>query len=59
MFVFHVSSLVDEFRRHLPEIAKLLDQLDLDNFSNLPEIYEQMTSISIDYGIMENRTGWQ
>lgn len=53
MFVFHVSSLVDEFRRHLPEIAKLLDQLDLDNFSNLPEIYEQMTSISIDYGIME------
>ncbi len=53
MFVFHVPSLMDEFRRHLPEIADLLDRLDLEQFSNLPEIYEQMPSISIDYGIME------
>lgn len=53
MFAFSVSALVSEFRQHLPGIAAALDQIDLDSFSNLADIYKNMDSISIDYGIME------
>lgn len=66
MFVFKVSTMVEQFKTHLPELWSLVSTLKGD-FSNLAEIYAQVPSISIDYGIMEKaknqvcipcRIGW-
>ncbi len=53
MFAFKVSALVEEFHKHLPDLAKTFDKVDFENFSNLGEIYPKVESTSIDYGIME------
>jgi mannose-1-phosphate guanylyltransferase len=42
MFFFRVDRILDETRRHLPEVARALDH-----------DYAEAPSISIDYGIME------
>jgi len=53
MFIFKVSTLIAEFKKHMPELWSAINQLDVD-LSNLSEIYKQCPSQSIDYGIMEN-----
>jgi mannose-1-phosphate guanylyltransferase/mannose-6-phosphate isomerase len=55
MFIFKVSTMVKEFQTHMPELWKVVSTLKSD-FSNLKEVYEQVPSISIDYGIMEKAT---
>ncbi|MGH7318758.1 MAG: mannose-1-phosphate guanylyltransferase [Candidatus Rokuibacteriota bacterium] len=42
MFFFRVDRILEETRRHLPEVARALDHR-----------YEEAPSISIDYGVME------
>ncbi len=66
MFVFKVSTMIEAFKLHMPELWLIVSTLKSD-FSNLKAVYEQVPSISIDYGIMEKvsnqvcipcRMGW-
>jgi mannose-1-phosphate guanylyltransferase/mannose-6-phosphate isomerase len=52
MFVFQVSFMVEQFKTHLPELWSSIDDL-LEDHSNLNQIYKNLESVSIDYGIME------
>jgi mannose-1-phosphate guanylyltransferase len=58
IFVWHIKSIIQAFREHLPELTELFEP-EMDKL-NTPEeaasiefIYTQCTNISIDYGIME------
>ncbi len=53
IFVFKVAQLQNEYRRYLPEMARLLDELDFADEAALKEAYSFMPKISIDYGILE------
>jgi len=52
MFIFRVSEFIKHLERHLPDLWKMISSLEKDN-SNIKEIYESVTPISIDYGVME------
>ncbi|MEW5784927.1 MAG: mannose-1-phosphate guanylyltransferase/mannose-6-phosphate isomerase [Bacillota bacterium] len=53
MFVFQVGPLLDQFQRHLPAVAASLSKLELPALGGLETVYNEMESISIDYGILE------
>ncbi len=57
MFVFKVGTLLEQFRKLLPDMYAALEQIDYDNFSNLESIYSGLEKISIDYGILERAEG--
>jgi len=49
MFAFQISTILEEFRTHAPEISEILElgyEEMIDDFHNMPEI-------SLDYAIME------
>lgn len=58
MFVWHSSTITEQFAHHQPDIYKQMEQLS--NATNphsqesVGEFYEACPSISIDYGIMEH-----
>jgi mannose-1-phosphate guanylyltransferase len=58
MFIWRVETILNEIQKHMPDLYEGLinikDQLDSPDFANiLSNIYGQLRSISIDYGIME------
>jgi len=53
MFVFKVSSLLEQYRTLLPQMSEVLERIDYTGFTNLEEIYKGVEKISIDYGILE------
>ena len=59
MFVWKVSSIVENFRQHLPQVHKLYGQI-LDSTDKpeservLTEAYKGIDSVSIDFGVMEH-----
>jgi phosphoglucomutase len=53
MFVFRVGTLIGQYKKLLPDMYALLDQIDYDQFGNIEELYENLEKISIDYGILE------
>ncbi|MHB1921069.1 MAG: mannose-1-phosphate guanylyltransferase [Chitinophagaceae bacterium] len=58
IFVWNVKSILQAFRKHLPEMNELFEsaQENLDTPEEKPVmdmVYSQCTNISIDYGIME------
>jgi mannose-1-phosphate guanylyltransferase len=57
MFVFRVDTLLDEMARQLPVLRQRLDEVDAARASGdrvrYAELFEQLDSISIDYGVME------
>lgn len=58
MFVWKVSDYLEAYHRFLPEDAKLLSQLPSERNSphwseTLEKIYPKLTSISVDYAILE------
>ncbi len=62
MFVWRADRIKEEFRRHLPEMAKLADLFAADIRTDslqgaVKRFYEVSPSISIDYGIMEKAAG--
>lgn len=52
MFVFKVSTMIDAFKKHMPEMWQMMEALKAD-LSNLDEVYGGLPKQSIDYGIME------
>lgn len=58
MFIWSVSTIVAELRRHAPEIANIMDQIAPTFFSDkeqqkVDELYPTFPKISIDYAVME------
>lgn len=58
MFIWKASTILEKFKKHLPtifdEVEKLKSSVGTDNQKEaLDEFYYGCTSISIDYGIME------
>lgn len=59
VFVFKVSVILDAFKKYLPKMCeqmnKIIDARGYDNESSvLHDIYPNLESISLDYGIMEH-----
>ena len=57
MFVWKASVLIEEIRKHLPELHEglmLIDEkLKADPNASFSDLFEKLPSISIDFGIME------
>jgi mannose-1-phosphate guanylyltransferase len=58
MFVWQGKVIIEEIRKHLPEMFDLFKKGDKFYFTteekeHIQKVYELCTSISIDYGIME------
>ena len=54
IFMFKASTLLDETVKHAPNIAKISEEFDFSDSSEIPFInFDKMPSISIDYAIME------
>lgn len=54
MFVFNISSLINEFRKYCPDISGEFDRIDPFNPEEISDVYGKISSISIDYGLMEH-----
>ncbi len=52
IFIFKISHMIGLFQKHQPLLWKQISQLQSD-LSNIDEVYGQISSISIDYAIME------
>lgn len=52
MFFFRATHLLDAIRRHMPDLAALLDEIRRAPERG-PELYPKAPSTSIDYGVME------
>ncbi len=59
MFFFTVGLILDETRRHLPELGQALDEMQRapDFEAAASALYPRVPSVSIDYGIMEKASG--
>jgi mannose-1-phosphate guanylyltransferase len=57
MFIWQVPKLMAEFQSHLPDFAAQLEQLGQaifhNNGTNVADIWDQIKSESIDFGLME------
>jgi mannose-1-phosphate guanylyltransferase len=58
MFVWQGKVIIEEIRKHLPEMYELFKKTDKyyftpDEKEHIQKVYELCTSISVDYGIME------
>ncbi|HSA06396.1 MAG TPA: mannose-1-phosphate guanylyltransferase/mannose-6-phosphate isomerase [Candidatus Gastranaerophilales bacterium] len=53
IFMFALSTILAEFETKEPEIINTIREIDFKNKNSLREKYEQLSSISIDYAIME------
>ena len=59
IFVWSVSTIVDQMRRHAPQIAGMMDKIARtfgteEEKAALAEFFPQCDKISIDYAVMEN-----
>ncbi len=58
MFIFKVDVMMEEIKKHLPELYNSLQIIKQNLYSKnfnkiLEEVFSQIKSISIDYGVME------
>lgn len=58
MFIWRIDSIFEEIRKYMPELYESLEKIKQDLYSPnfdelLLQIYGQLRSISIDYGVME------
>lgn len=59
MFIWHVDAILEEFKRQMPELSLVLDDIGKTlvegNFNEmLPHYWGKITPQTIDYGIMEH-----
>ena len=58
MFIWKTKTILNEIKKHMPDLfeglMQIKDQMNSPDFiNNLSNIYGQLKSVSIDYGIME------
>ncbi len=57
MFAWKISTILENFRRHMPATFNSLDQIDWSRskiaWQQLSKIYSRLEATSVDYGIME------
>ncbi len=58
IFIWHVETILEEIRKHLPDLSEGLDKIEEcigtnDFEKQVVLVYGQLKSISIDYGVME------
>ncbi len=54
IFIWSLPTLEKAYRRYLPDVAAILDTVDLDTpYEDVEKIYSTCQPISADYGIME------
>ena len=58
MFIWRTETIINEIKMHMPDLyeglIQIIDQINSPDFTNiLSNIYGQLRSVSIDYGIME------
>ncbi len=53
MFIFRVDTLMEQYRKLLPQIYDTLVRIDYSRKEMLDEAYHNLQKISIDYGILE------
>ncbi len=53
IFFFSARTIVKEARKYLPDMMASLEKLDLENFSNIDDVYSEIEPVSIDHGVME------
>jgi mannose-1-phosphate guanylyltransferase len=53
MFIWKASTILNQFEKHLPEVADALDHFENDGDDAIDNFYHAAPSVSIDYGIME------
>jgi mannose-1-phosphate guanylyltransferase len=58
LFVFHVNTIIEAFRKYMPELHDVFEDAKKDFYSDqeaeaVSKAYSQVHNISIDYGIME------
>ena len=53
MFFFDIKTMLDEINLFVPEIESLFDGIDVDDFNQIENIWNQIPKISIDYAVME------
>ena len=57
IFVWNVKTIVEEFKKFLPEMHEIFSSVQTYNTANehdaIVKVYSQCTNVSIDYGIME------
>ncbi len=59
MFLWRAQTIQQEFARYLPELTELCGQQKVVTADNQPllldaKLYEKMTSVSVDHGVMEH-----
>lgn len=53
MFVFRIGTLLEQYRKLLPQMHDTLARLDHGSKKMLAQVYHNLQKISIDYGILE------
>ena len=53
MFFFDIKTMLDEINLFVPEIESLFDGIDVDDFNQIENIWNEIPKISIDYAVME------
>ena len=49
MFAFKVGTIIEEFKKHIPELSKIFDK----PFKEVVKTFHKLPNISIDYAVME------
>ncbi|HOX22496.1 MAG TPA: mannose-1-phosphate guanylyltransferase, partial [Elusimicrobiales bacterium] len=64
IFVFRASVILEEIRRHLPELHKQIEVIARETFSSegidypvFNKYFSKLKAISVDYGVMEKASG--
>lgn len=53
MFLWKVSTILDAYKKYMPELYELVEEYPLESEEEIRKFYEKAPSISVDYGIME------
>lgn len=52
IFIFKIGTMIHHLNQWMPELWKALQTIDRD-LSNIEKVYSSLSSVSIDYGVME------
>ncbi len=54
IFIWKTSVILEEYKKHLPDVFSVSEKIcSCDNMETRCELYKEMPSVSVDYGILE------